>query len=65
MPSCALSSSYAAMGWLLPFSGTAPRARISKYGAISFWQASATTIVPGSASCCIRAAVFVVSPTAV
>ena len=38
---------------------------MAKYGAISFWLASATTIAPGSASCCIRAAVFVVSPTAV
>ena len=65
MTPLAPTSSQAATGWLLPFTGTAPRARVSKYGAISFWVASAATIPPGWASCCIRAAVFVVSPTAV
>ena len=59
------ASSYAATGWLLPFTGIAPSARVAKYGAISRSVASATTIRPGSASCCMRAAVFVVSPTAV
>ena len=36
-------SSQAATGWLLPFTGIAPSAASSKYGAISRWVASATT----------------------